>query len=197
MNPDLLALVCASWEGKEPKLGTAYAADSKHLLTARHLLFQDGQPGRIEFLLYRDRDRGVWTAAEIAWQPRAAERDVALLQAAALIERAGRANLSRALPGWNAQWTSAGFPRIGEETTDGQRRRDYVPLDGTVHAAASRPEQMQLAVDHWQVEPEDWRGLSGAPVFCDGELVGVIGSVPTLSRGGSKVPTMGRVKSAQ
>lgn len=87
----------------------------------------------------------------------------------------GRLKPTDLAPQANKDWFSEGFPAVGKEGND----RKPVPLSGKIISAHSDHKTLTLGVDYEPanrepVEESHWEGVSGAPVFSDGALVGVI-----------------------
>ena len=75
----------------------------------------------------------------------------------------------------NAEWTSVAYPKAASATGPEGREWKTAGLAGTLYAhggAGQGRREIDLGVRDWP--GTTWRGASGAPIFVDSELVGII-----------------------
>jgi RecA/RadA recombinase len=158
-------------------VGTGYQITNRLVLTAQHVL-RDGEQSVVQ---WRD---GTDTAGTVVWT--ATDADVALLE----IDRLPGAPAAPTVR-WGVLSSAAahvpvethGFPQFMAE---GQQR-DYEQVTGFVHPLSALGQAARLdihvASKQWREGlGEPWRGMSGAPVFAGGCLVGVV----VMAAGGSQ-----------
>ncbi|HEX4953197.1 MAG TPA: hypothetical protein VF017_07365 [Thermoanaerobaculia bacterium] len=164
----------AHWPGLEkPKSGTGYLVRADRILTAAHVV-----EGATSILLHSHDGSGEPRPAELAWHRGERKLDVGVLRVEA--DPLFRGAVSRLADGPReaAPWQSRGFPRIGA----GSARLAWLHGD----AAPSEDTAPWFEIDA-KLTPEDqqdWRGVSGAPVFVGDVVVGVIGQVAAGWKGG-------------
>ncbi len=88
--------------------------------------------------------------------------------------------LSPVRPFHGERWASEGFP-LGVVTE--KKETVEFPFSGTLHSAASTSKRFHLELPENFKHPMDWGGVSGAPVFVRGQIVGIIVSTPTKAEG--------------
>ncbi|MFF2851528.1 trypsin-like peptidase domain-containing protein [Streptomyces sp. NPDC058001] len=150
------------------------------MLTAAHVVAGPTAAVRVRF----DADRpGEWTSdARIVLLAEAA--DIALLEIADPAAGAGAGPVRYAsVPDADLvlPFSAVGFPRFKLRGHDGGngRYRDSSHVTGTVSVLSNRREgTLELAVAPPQADPDPrrspWEGMSGAAVWCDGAVIGVV-----------------------
>ncbi|OIK25044.1 effector-associated domain 2-containing protein [Streptomyces malaysiense] len=166
--------------GTPGRRGSGYRVGDEYVLTAAHVVAGTAS-ARVRF----DADRpGEWSApARVLLSAEAA--DVALLE----IEDvpAGRAGVDppryAAVPDADVvlPFSAMGFPRfkLREAAAAPGRYRDSCHVTGTVSVLSNlREGTLELAVQSPPADPEPhrspWEGMSGAPVWCGGAVIGVV-----------------------
>jgi hypothetical protein len=171
----IVQLFCAT-DGDCGRFGTAYPVSQNVLLTAGHVV-GDATAKDVEALWWHqpDGDRRAIPCTEILWDGRKEEPsfDVLLLRCpfpSAVVNSWGQ--LVGRRPVDHEKWASEGFPFVGERGTK------PVPLQGKTHSMGDRSECFHLSVAAPADKAKRWKGASGAPVFVDEEIIGVIVTVP-------------------
>ena len=74
----------------------------------------------------------------------------------------------------------------GKADQDGKPAWKSVGLSGKVyaHGGGQGPKELELTVDAPPENAEQWKGVSGAPIFVKRELAGLIKEAPRSFRGG-------------
>lgn len=151
--------------------GTGYLLRPGVVLTAGHVVAGE-KTVRVEF----DDAEGevVKRPAEVVWQ---AEEGNGGLDAAVLRFEAegGSAELPGLARGPLLQdvdfrsrgWAKAALPERSVADS-------LVPFGGTAHAFVLHTDRFYLTVEGEPAEVDDWKGISGAPVFAGGQIQGVI-----------------------
>ncbi len=169
------------WEGG---YGSGYLVAPGIVLTARHVLEVNkeqlpklGRKCRVRAVGEDRSNRPDWHDAELVWVGKG-ELDVALL-------RTGTTDRTHRSPPFGTSPSDAaeikcrtiGFPLATAETPAGD---DIYQLDGTIRTATfALSGELAVDVDSEPPEdPENWPGISGAALFADDYLVGVIKSYP-------------------
>ncbi len=188
LDPRRVAEVFVTWSRGSGKslhsFGSGYLVTERIVLTASHVLERPVERDLAELsceirLLGTDR----WLAAAVAW--RGESHDAALLRlareeiAALGLPSVAAVRWGRVIGTDRVPCTAIGFP----EAEKAGMRRDTAQIDGEIPAGTSIKRGL-LAIDVAGSVPtarrdrSPWRGLSGAAVFCDDLLVGVIVSDP-------------------
>ncbi|MFH8337173.1 trypsin-like peptidase domain-containing protein [Streptomyces sp. AM6-12] len=166
--------------GTPGRRGSGYRVGDGHVLTAAHVV-AGAAAVRVRF----DADRpGEWSApARVVLSAGAA--DVALLEIEDVpADRAGAAPPRyAAVPDADVvlPFSAMGFPRfkLREGAGAASRYRDSCHVTGTVSVLSNlREGTLELAVAAPPADPEPhrspWEGMSGAPVWCGGAVIGVV-----------------------
>lgn len=107
--------------------------------------------------------------------------DLALLRLKKPLEGAveARTILARSSPSDTVDWHTEGFPSLGKTTskTTGRTVRQPFPFGGTLYPFAVGASIVHLHLRDGVKQPRGVKGLSGAPIFAEGRLVGVVGSL--------------------
>lgn len=170
------------------RVGTGYAISNRFVLTAQHILPSDlslKEPKELDNLevevLFPSLSEE-WHPASPVWLSNP-EQDACLLTLPDdLVTGApptlGRFDRSRLVP-----WQSAGFPQAASIQMGEIDFRDVAGLSGTLTPeGAIRRGYLELTVEA-APETEDWHGLSGAPVFAEGRLLGFVRSTTAAFQG--------------
>ncbi|MBN1608261.1 MAG: trypsin-like peptidase domain-containing protein, partial [Polyangiaceae bacterium] len=158
----------------EPDVGSGYLVTPSLVLTARHVV--SGR-SRVEICRCGSPE---YHAASVAWSSDD-QLDACVLRLASPLDlgaspapSAGRFGRSQSV-----DWECTGFARAGRIERDDACLRETVGGFGviTVGGGAVRG-LLELAAESWPRTHEGWRGLSGAAVFAQRRLVGVIRDLP-------------------
>jgi tetratricopeptide (TPR) repeat protein len=180
---DRLAEVVVTLASSRYSLGTAYRISSRYLLTAKHVVRGKGatpvdfQEAEIRFLIEGAR----YLPVKPCWESND-EDDLAILELTAAPKEVP--NLSPVQWGQLARKESigckiAGFPRATKEYD----QRESFGLRGVIDQYGGvKADRLQIDLPDIQKD-EDLEELSGAPVFVEDFLVGVVqGRIPGFSR---------------
>lgn len=155
-------------EGGEA-VGTGYRLGGERILTAAHVV-----EGAETITVEHDSAEGAVLAdeAEVLWEDE--DLDVAVLACpsspAPFTHLASGPLLSR------SSWESRGCARAG---LPGASVADsMVSLAGKAAATAAHQDRFEVEVEAPPEKVEDWSGISGAPVFVDGRIQGVLRAAP-------------------
>lgn len=173
----LIRSTCKNNAGEEIYYhGTGYFVTKDLVLTAGHVLA--AAPSEVKVRLEAPPDGEPWRKADPVPVWLNQELDVALLK---IVERPihevnpplwGRASFAQ-----NANWDSTAYPLAAVEKTDDGKTYKSAGLKGILYARGGGGQglpNLELGVDH--ESSNQWNGISGAPIFVDEELVGIITS---------------------
>lgn len=155
-------------------VSTGYPIAPNLVITARHALNPTSRTthGTAEVRLHNQKGEGRTWRRIIApkWSP---ESDIVIVEVEDLsVPPTFQCLVSYGIPRGRASWESMGFARVGT-TTDG---REPTGLFGNVNPSSGL---LSLGVQYAVQNAEDYSGISGAPVFVDGRIVGVIVTCPS------------------
>jgi hypothetical protein len=183
MNKDLIVEIFVPIEGSdgyEGCIATGYPIARDRILTARHPLYPDDGPARdpshpIEVRWRCPDADGDWQPVRaIAWEN--ARWDLALLDCPLPPRVAANPGFPcESPPDDGMRWTSVGFPRVAGRRND---RREPFNMQGHVYSALTGAERFAVSEEAGPSREDAWKGASGAPVFVDWRILGVIVSVP-------------------
>jgi len=178
-------LVLVTWTAKTvsshdaaravPRVGTGYFVARDLVLTASHVApeapdtpvsvrSEQGEPR------WRERGRVIWRDENL---------DAALIRVEPpLPEEIEPPRWSEHLPRENAAWSSTAYPDASNVDVRDGRERKSAGLDGTLYVqggGGQGSKELELGVNN-PPPMDDWAGISGAPVFVDGSLIGIVRS---------------------
>lgn len=121
-----------------------------------------------------------WRNAAVVWNGmKEAEKIDGLLLQIDEVENLVSFIYTDRLPGNTTQWEGAGFPAAGlitEGELDGHQ--DAIPLNGEYNPwGKAKENKLALTNKIKLIEPGKWAGISGAPVMCQGRLIGIVESL--------------------
>jgi len=162
--------------GKEKHIfGTGYFVTNKLVLTASHVL-SAGPPEKIEVrpTVPHGAASSSWIEAlkVPAWEN--IKLDAALIEVTQPLEDLEPPNWGAMDFKQNETWTSVAYPKASSQTIEGLTEFKTSGLQGILYAHGGGGQgirELELGVEH---EAELWNGISGAPVFVEGKLVGII-----------------------
>ncbi len=182
MMPGQIAEVIVTLDGEPGRRGSGYRMGPTSVLTAAHVI-----EGAVSIRVRFDADLpGKWATEAIScWaDPRS---DLAVLS---IPPREGEPPVAVARFGWISDRAAVlaaqavGFPRFKLKSDDGvedhpQRYRDSHQADGSVAVLSNRREgTLEITVPPPERDPDPavspWEGMSGAAVWIDDRIVGVI-----------------------
>lgn len=180
---DYVVQVYVTFEDGGTSLGTAYPVSRNRLLTAAHVVERDGvRAATIElrwFANHSERQTD-WIKATILSLD-AEKLDIAILESEfpeADIRISGCLDSRPTKP---IGWTSWGYPAVGKDMNG---FRNCVSVIGTLHPSQSWSDKLDLGIDYTVTGGESWVGISGAPVFVEDRIVGIIIEYPGEFEGG-------------
>ncbi len=189
MDRDLLIEIRVSKENGKCEVSTGYPVSRNLILASCHGLFPKGfepdakirirwfyQTGELRKFIELDRQAIVWYQQE--------SLDAALLQCDDFKVRKWGC-LCPIRPSQDDRWCSEGFPYAA----DPSQVRGF-PIAGLAHGSATSAPSFHLSLDDGFKEDMDklgitvnpWGGISGAPVFVSGQIVGIIIATPTAAQ---------------
>jgi hypothetical protein len=175
---DLKRFVRVTAEAGGQRGGTGYLVHGDRVLTARHVI-EAATRIAVSFDFDDLTGQHVRTAtAEVVWEAEG-DLDVAVLGVRTDLRLARQLLHPAPLPG-NRPWESRGWALAAPPPGDpeGSIVNSMSPLWGMAPRFATDARQFEVSVEASPAGVEWWRGASGAPVFCDGRLVGVIYGAP-------------------
>jgi hypothetical protein len=181
----LVKAVLAGARGEAFSVGTGYFVTADLVLTASHVVPEQGRTG----LEVRLEDAGEWHEAEPVW--RDVSLDAVLLRIATPLPDTPEVAWVEADFDANAPWESSGYPDAGKVIQDDKPLWKTVGLDGTLKAyggGGQGSKELELTVDA-PPKATGWAGISGAPVFVGERLAGFIKEVPESFQGGRLAAT--------
>ncbi|WP_225822794.1 trypsin-like peptidase domain-containing protein [Streptomyces naphthomycinicus] len=182
LRPERVAEIIADRpDGRPGRRGTGYLVAPRTVLTAAHVV--DGAP-TVRVRCQADRPGERLTRATVAWRHEGV--DIAVLTADRDLADGPPAAFGRVGEQDTVlRCTAAGFPRFKLRTAaDGSRFRDVEHIDATCAVLSNRREgtlDLRTAApppgppEHGApAGPDPWEGMSGAAVFGNGLLIGVV-----------------------
>ena len=165
--------------------GTGYFVTGDLILTAKHVL-SGGNLLKISYFVHARAKE--WRDAELqlAWDGK--ELDAVLLKVNDPLDELPLQDFLDVLPEKNVVWESAGYPSAATQESDEGDAWTSVGLEGKLYVkggVGQRETELDLGVGD-PPEGKGWRGISGAPVFVDDKLAGIIKSTLTAF-GGSRL----------
>jgi hypothetical protein len=131
----------------------------------------------------------VWKTATPApvWRgPRDSGVDAVLIRVAGGRDTGDDVTWADAVFADNVEWMSSGYPHAAAITQNGETARKTVGFGGLLYAAGGGGQgahELDLSVNA-PPKANAWSGVSGAPVFVQGRLAGIIKEVPESFEGG-------------
>lgn len=189
MGPDLQRLVLVfvtvpAIDGDSRyRVGTGYFLTRNLVLTASHIVPENAEvievrvEGSAEF-------HRAQTENPIAW--RDAGLDGVLIRVAPGLGEISPPQWTEAPLLENVEWSTTAYPIAAKQLVDERENWTTRGLKGTLYwqgGAGQGTRELDLEVDA-PATPEGWGGISGAPVFVNGRLAGIIKDVPKDFRGG-------------
>ncbi len=161
---------------------TGYAITNELILTAGHIT-EEKYNGTLKVEIRFVGENEDWIQGEIIWRIIEYNLDAALIKLNQ--KRPGENRTYLGIVSNKNEWHGAGFPNAGKFTTSKDRTvNDTVGISGIIEMGGNLISGlMDLTVKSGPSSAEQWKGLSGSPVFIDGFLVGVITSAPNAFEG--------------
>ncbi len=183
-STEWVLLIASRGDAEYTPLGTGTVVGPNRVLTARHVVFKNGQPVTdlvvrakpVTDLLVRA-ERGDWSRpATIAWSG-SDTLDVAVLE----VELEGMAPshplalLSDGDIKSGSEWEAHGYPAVRESESDSEPSNRRESVRGRTCSYQKGHDRVNLDVS---ARPEKFNGLSGGAVVVEGRIVGVVRAVP-------------------
>ena len=177
----LVKAVVAGDDGISFRVGTGYLVTADLVLTAGHVVPDEGLTG----LEVRTEDQGEWRTASLQPVWRDAALDALLLRIAPPFSEMPEVAWAETDFQTDAVWHSSGYPDAGKADQDGKWVWKSVGLGGKLQALGGGGQgsrELELTVDS-PPPAEQWAGISGAPVFVGERLAGFVKEVPKSFQG--------------
>ena len=169
------------FEGKRGQLAIGYPVGKDLILTARDVL-QPGSPDyRVHYRLklcwhhFRSNDDSDWieiSEDKIVWRGQG-DLDAALIRCRRPPEAVGWGIVSSEKPLDGMRWSSGGFARA----TRHEDVRNPDGFGGEIRSTSDQDACFELTEDLQPEKGQDWKGVSGMPVFVGRKILGVVRSV--------------------
>ncbi|SDW69679.1 hypothetical protein [Thiocapsa roseopersicina] len=179
------------------RIGTGVPIARNRILTARHVLIDDGLATDADFEIRwhhwrdTDSDAGRWTRVDRSkilfdvgpHRPDALKQvmDAAVFEFTFHPDVDQWCELTTRNHATGTPWESEGFPDVGRRN-DGDRVA--VPLRGKTYQSANQAIEAWVDVAAPTLKPEDWKGASGCPVIVSSRVAGLLTEVPPGFGGG-------------
>lgn len=152
-------------DAAKPKSGTGYFIRADRVLTAAHVV-----EGAVKIEIYSELEGASPRAAESVWCRGESGADIALLRAECSEPLQGSVTtLARQPLSSSRHWESYGYAKAAKESDP------LLWLKGETSSPAEDDAWFDVTVIAPPEEPRGWGGVSGAPIFVDQVLIGVIG----------------------
>ena len=166
--------------------GTGYFVAPHLVLTASHVVPENAVEVRVRVEAsgeshYADTADG---AVKPAW--RDTLLDVVLLRVSPGLHSAEPVAWLEALPQSDLPWRSTGYPDAASQIVDQHTEFKTSAMKGEIYSQGGKGQgqpELELTVDN-PAETQSWRGISGAPVFVEDKIAGIILQVPRDFTGG-------------
>ena len=175
--------VAEIWTGG--RVGSGYLVSGRHVLTARHVLDRKDGAGLVEQCEVRCLRQQDWFRATVKWLDEGL--DLAVLE---ISDRGWKEpDVDPVRWGWvlgarAVSCTAVGFPDAQRQVLETRSVRDTEQLQGEIDPLTLSKAQ-KLGISLARGVPVErgraqtwWSGMSGASVFAEGALVGVVVAVP-------------------
>jgi hypothetical protein len=165
------------------RVGTGYFLTGNLILTASHVV-----PESAEAIEVRVEGSAEFHAAQmdrsVAW--RNAVLDAVLIRVSPDLEAISPVEWTESSFTENVEWNTTAYPLAARQLVDDHEKWKTRGLKGTLYwqgGAGQGVRELDLGVEE-PATPEGWGGISGAPVFVEGRLAGIIKDVPRDFKGG-------------
>ncbi len=184
MQKDLIVAIFASMDTEDATtgvFGTGYPVTEDLILTSRHVVELENRnpPAQIEVKWFYDKpandESPAWTKADLVWTGKG-DLDAALIRCRRPehLRRFALGQLVARRPAEGERWQSSGFARANKR----DEVREPGDFGGIVRSMADGDPFFELVEDAQPVAEEQWKGVSGMPVFVGLEILGVVKHVP-------------------
>ena len=174
-----LVLIQSKFSRNKYEFGTGYFITNELVLTAYHV-FSPGRPQEIKVRPEKSTSKHKWIHAnpKPVWENQ--KLDAALIK----VPDSGLSNVEH--PKWGetdpdkrtdtrVEWFTSAYPAAYKKDNKWVKANLSGGLDVT-SGTGQVAHELHLGVSHEPKEVEGWRGASGAPVFVDDEMIGIIRS---------------------
>jgi Trypsin len=180
LSPDRVVEILARLDGRKEQ-ATGYRVSEHLVITVRHAIVLDGERAREVWVRFGGHGEGGTFEAHPVWISRAPYGDLAVLQLQANTQplpastRVRIAKVTASHPP-GLPCVIAGFPRrMQREHPSGKGRFREMTIESTVTTVNVKRGLLEIPLSGRQVDDlDEWVGVSGAPVFVNDALVGII-----------------------
>jgi hypothetical protein len=152
---------------------TGYAITNELILTAGHIIPEkiNNSINNVEIRFAGKNE--IWLPGEIIWEINEDNIDAALIKLKQ--KRQGEYKTCFGDISNQKEWYGSGFPNAGKYTTSLNKIiNDTVGISGVIEIGGAISGFLDLTVEAAPNSAEQWKGLSGSPVFVDDYLIGII-----------------------
>jgi len=177
-----LVLVQAGVAGKPYDIGTGYFVTPDLVLTASHIVPEQA----LTSLDVRTELDGQWHPAQLQPVWRSSTLDAVLLRTLKPLAEIPHITWVESDFDDDATWQSSAYPDAGKVDQDGKPAWKSVGLSGKLYAHGGGGQglkELELTVEAPPPDAEKWKGVSGAPIFVNEKLAGLIKEASRSFRG--------------
>lgn len=160
-------------------LSTGVPLSRRYVLTTAHGIPESvSDKVQVRFIHDVRQSNCNWRDAKVVW--RGGEDLDAVLLKIPEVENLVSFIYSNRLPIETTDWEGSGFP-AAKKVSEGELKghRDTTGLNGKFMPGGNlKSGELDLTVEAGPDDPGKWAGISGAPVLCQGRLIGIIKSLP-------------------
>jgi len=178
------------------QFGTGYFVTRQLVLTASHVVPEDAVDVWARQESSGTRHRGDDSEGKVDSVWRDTRIDAVLIRVAPGLPTAEPAPWMDSFPDNDLPWRSTGYPDAASQTIAEHIQFSTAGLTGTIYSQGGRgqgPRELELTVEA-PAQKGTWCGISGAPVFVQDKIAGIIKEVPDDFAGGRlralPVPTL-------
>lgn len=152
--------------GKGIRIGTGMFLDFNHIITANHVVREATEPGCLIKVVYNKSGQTITADAEVIYQSPRYDANILRIGADILNEDVEFVGMvPNSFRKREFSYSSYGFPNVKPE---GHYQKGII-LDESIDAN----KQLLIDVSLGEGKLNDYRGFSGSPVICNGQLIGI------------------------